>query len=148
MRLKIQLPPTWAQKENGDGPATFCRADGVGPFQVSWAEYRGRQLSTDVTTRDSLKKMAERFGQQNGFGHLVESSTGTCPFGMFGTGVFQSAQHPRIQVWIISDGRDHIMATHICIAKPDSTEIAEAQQIAASLALGPEQAPRPRWKFW
>ena len=147
MRLKIELPPTWATKENADGPFTVCRADGVGPFQVTWAEYRGGKLPTDVTAA-SLKKMAERFGQQNGFGQLVESSGGSCRFGMFGTVVFQSAEHPRVQVWFISDGRDHIMATHICSVKPEPSEIAEAQQIAASLALGPEHAPRPRWRFW
>jgi hypothetical protein len=51
-------------------------------------------------------------------------------------------------VWFISDGRDHIMATHICDYEPVSDEIAEAQQIASSLALGPEQPAKPKWKFW
>ena len=147
MRLKIELPSTWAQADNPDGPATFCREDGSGAFQVSWAEYRGGKLPTDVTV-DSLKHMAETFGQSNGFGEMTESSGGSCRYGMFGTGVFRSAEHPRMQVWFVSDRRDHIMATHICSAPPEESEIAEAQQIAASLALGPEHPPKPKWKFW
>ena len=92
--------------------------------------------------------MAAGFGQQNGFGEMIESSSGACRFGSFGTAVFRSVQHPRIQVWFISDGRDHIMATHICDREPESGEVAEVQQIASELALGPEQPAKPRWKFW
>jgi hypothetical protein len=147
MRLNIELPSTWAQESHSDGPATFCREGGSGAFQVSWAEYRGGKLPTDVTS-ESLKQMAERFGQQNGFGGMIESSGGECRYGMYGTGVFRSAEYPRIQVWFISDGRDHIMATHICAAEPERGEVAEAQQIAGSLALGPEQPPKPNSKSW
>ena len=32
--------------------------------------------------------------------------------------------------------------------QPEPGEIAEAQQIAASLALGPQHPPKPKWKFW
>jgi hypothetical protein len=147
MSLKIELPPTWSQVDCPDGPATFCRENGSGAFQVSWAEYQGGKLPTDVTA-DSLKQMAERFGQSNGFGEMTESAGGSCGYGMFGTGVFRSTSHPRIQVWFVSDGRDHIMATHICSAPPEQNEIAEAQQIAASLALRPKPSPKPKWKFW
>ena len=147
MRLKIELPTTWTQADNPDGPATFCRENGSGAFQVSWGEYRGGKLPTDVTA-ESLKQMAENFGHSNGFGEMIESSCGSCGYGMFGTGVFRSTDHPRIQVWFVSDGRDFIMATHICSVQPERSEIAEAQQIAASLALGPEQPVKPKWKFW
>jgi hypothetical protein len=142
MRLKIELPTTWAQADNPDGPATFFRPDGQGSFQVSWAEYRGGTLPTDVTA-DNLKQMAERFGQSKDFGKIIESSGGSCRYGVYGTAVFCSAEYPRLQVWFVSDGRDHIMATHICCAQPDPCEIAEVRQIAAGLALGPEHPPKP-----
>jgi hypothetical protein len=147
MRLKIELPSSWTQMDNPGGPATFYREDGSGAFQVSWAEYRGGKLPTDVTPT-SLKQMAEKFGQSNGFGEMTEASGGNCPYGMYGTGVFRTAEHPRMQIWFVSNGRDHIMATHICSAQPNYIEIAEAQQIAASLALGPDQPPKAKWKFW
>jgi hypothetical protein len=146
MRLKIQLPTIWAQQNNPNGPATFCRQGSSSAFQVSWAEYRGGK-QPDVTT-DKLKGLATDFGQKQGFGEMLESSTGTCIFGTFGTAVFSSAECPRIQIWFISDGRDHIMATHICDQRTEASEIVEAQQIAKSLALGPEQPQKPKWKFW
>ncbi len=147
MRLKIQLPTTWAQRSNPDGPATFCRKGSTSAFQVSWAEYRGGKPLPQITA-DSLKQMATDFGQKKGLRLMAESSGGPCRFGSFGTAVFHSAQHPRIQVWFICDGREHIMATHICDREPESSEVAEAQQIASSLALGPEQPAKPKWKFW
>ena len=118
MRLKIELPTTWAQADNPDGPATFCREEGSGAFQVSWAESRGGKLPTDVTA-ESQKEMAKNFGQSNGFGEMTESSGGSCRYGVFGTGVFRSTEHRRMQVWFVSDGRDHIMATHVCSAEPE-----------------------------
>ena len=147
MQLKIELPNTWKQHNNPNGPATFCRQGSTNAFQVSWAEYQGRKALPQVTA-DGLKQMATGFGLQNGFGELVESSGGDSRFGLFGTAVFRSPKHPRIQVWFTSNGRDHIMATHICDREPESIEITEVQQIASGLALGPEQSAKPKWKFW
>jgi hypothetical protein len=86
--------------------------------------------------------MATDFGNSQGFGDLVESASGDCTFGLFGRAVFRSPAHPRIQIWFISNGRDHIMATHISDQEPATDEIAEAQQIAGSLTLGPEESLR------
>ena len=147
MRLKIELPTTWAQEDNPNGPATFCRHASTNAFQVSWAEYRGGKALPEITA-ESLKQMATDFGKKNGFGQMAESSGGACRFGSFGTAVFRSAEKARIQVWFISDGRNHIMATHICDREPESSEVVEVQQIASSLALGPEQPAKPKWKFW
>lgn len=124
------------QQNNPDGPTTFSRHGSSSAFQVSWAEYRGGKLPE--VTADGLMEMATSFGQTQGLGEMLESTTGDCKFGIFGTAVFRSAQHPRIQIWFISDGRDHIMATHICDCDPEASEIAEVQQIASNLALGPE----------
>jgi len=101
----------------------------------------------DVTTA-KLKDLATEFGQKKGFGEMLESSSGECRFGRFGSAVFSSVESPRIQIWFISDGRDHIMATHICDRNPEASEIAEAQQIADTLALGPDQPKKLNLKFW
>jgi hypothetical protein len=135
LRLKIQLFPNWAAQDNPDGPATFYRQGSTNAFQVSWAEYRGGKPLPKITAT-SLEQMANAFGQKQSFGEAIESSGGECKFGSFGTAVFHSARHPRIQVWFISDSREHIMATHICDREPQSDEVAEVQQIARSLGLG------------
>lgn len=137
MRLKIHLPRTWAQQHNPNGPATFCRQGSNNAFQVSWAEYRGSESL--YVTADTLVEMATSLGQEQRFGDVIESTSGDCRFGTFGTAVFRAAGHSRIQIWFISNGRDHIMATHICDRVPGASEIAEVQEIATSLALGPEE---------
>ncbi len=147
MRLKIQLFRGWLQHDLPNAAATFYREGSNNPFQVSWAEYTGKQTLPELTKK-RLEEMAVNFGRENDFGKLVESDGDECRFGKLGTAVFSSEHHERIQVWFVSDGRDHIMATHICEQEPDAEEVAEAQQIAASLALGPDRSAKPRWKFW
>ena len=142
MRLKIQLPAAWTQQNNSKGPVTFCRRGSGNAFQVSWAAYRGRE-SLDVTA-ETLVEMATNLGQEQRFGDRLETASGDCRFGTFGTAVFRGAGHPRIQIWFISNGRDHILATHICDRDPRASEIAEVKQIANSLALGPEEPFKPR----
>jgi hypothetical protein len=136
LRLKIEVPTNWAAQHIPNAPATFCRRASTNAFQVSWAEYRGGKPLPEITA-DSLKGMATTFGEKNRFGEIVESSGGKCRFGSFGTAVFRTTEHPRIQVWFISDGREHIMATHVCDCEPEPSEVTEVQQIARSLALGP-----------
>lgn len=142
MRLKIQLPATWTQQNNQNGPVTFCRQGSSSAFQVSWAEYRGSG-SPDATA-DTLVEMAICLGQEQRFGDNLETASGDCKFGTFGSAVFRGAGHPRIQIWFISNGRDHILATHICEREPRASEIAEVKQIVSSLALGPEEPIKSR----
>jgi hypothetical protein len=140
MRLKIQLFNNWLQRSDVPGPAAFSRRGNTSVLQDSWAGYRSdkplRQLG-----EDGIRQFAAEFGRK--FGELVESSSGTCGFGIYGTAIFRSLPHPRSQVWILTNGRDHILATHVSSEQPSSDEIAEVQQIAQSLALGPEQAAQP-----
>src|ERR1700760_3867571 len=113
MRLKIMLPRNWSQTSSSSGQATFFRAGGTNAFQVSWAEYRGSKPLPEITA-DSLKRFAVNLGRQRNFGELVDSSDGKCAFGCFGSAVFRASQYPRIQMWIICNGQDHIIATHQC----------------------------------
>ena len=138
MRLKIKLFTGWAEQATTNGPATFYRQQGNNPLQVSWAEYRGKKPLDDVNT-DKLKETATTFGQKNNFGELVESSGGKCAFGKFGTAVFHSEKHARIQVWFITDGTDYMLATHICSKEPDAVEVRETKEIVSMLTLGPEK---------
>jgi len=147
MRLKIELFTNWTQHQNQTSAATFYRQGSTSAFQVSWAEYRGKQPLRKIST-DGLKQFAINFGQKNASGELIEASYGGCRFGNYGTAVFRSEKHPRIQIWIVTDGRDYILATHVCDRYPEPSEVAEVQQIARSLALGPEQPQKPKWKFW
>jgi hypothetical protein len=148
MRLKIQLQTNWVPVNDNDGPATFCRQESGSAFQISWGEYVGEQKLRKLDTEE-LKQQAASFGQQNGWGELVESSFGQTGFGSFGSSVFRSATHPHMQLWLITDGNAYMLATHICDRVPGDDELAEVRQIVDSLSLGKElPKKKPKWKFW
>lgn len=139
IRLKVQLFTNWVSRPDLPGPASFSRQGSTSVLQVSWAEYGGDKVFPKLDG-EGLRKFTVCFGQQ--FGRLLESTNGVCRFGVFGTAVFRSAKAPRMQVWILTDNRDHILATYVGNEQPAPEEIAEAQQIAMSLALGPAELPK------
>jgi len=144
MSFKISLPHGWSELDNPDGPVTFYRdlSESSGALQISTAEYNGGSLP-DPTTED-LKRMSEEFGEKHECGQLVESSCGGCDFGRMGTAAFTSTEHPRTQIWFLSNGRDFILVTHICTTDADPIEVSEAQEIVRTLTFG----KRTGWKFW
>jgi hypothetical protein len=137
MRLKVKLFTGWVEIKSTNTAATFHRNQSENLLQFSWAEYRGKQPLRKVST-DELKQTATKFGQKNGFGEFVESDGGSCTFGNFGTAVFRSATHPRIQVWFVTDGTDYILATYICSKEPDQVEVQETKDIVSMATLGSE----------
>jgi len=149
MRLKIKIPEAWAYQPKQDKlpPYLFYRrqSSASGPLQISWVETSGG--SPLSSNQQELQQMVSDFGQQNGYGDLVESSCGSCVFGSVATAVFRSPKHPRIQIWFLCNGREMITATHVCEQQPDSIEVSEAQEIVSKLTLGPDKL-KPRWKFW
>jgi hypothetical protein len=144
MRLKIALPRGWSEHDNPGGPLTYYRTSSVtsGALQISCAEYTGGELPNP--SGEKLQRMAEEFGEECKSGELLESSNSPCAFGLLGTAIFHSVQHPRIQNWFLSNGKDFIMVTHICTTPPEPTEVREAQEIVRTLVL----RKRPNWKFW
>lgn len=135
-RLQVQLLPNWARMDNPDGPATFYRTDSEdsGALQVSlYAEYAGGKIPNPSV--DDLIELAQGHGERHEAGELVETSGGTCGLGVYGSAVFRSAEYPYFRLWYISNGRDFVLATHICTAEPDAIELAEAQQIVEMVGL-------------
>ena len=142
MRLNIKLPQGWAIFDNPDGPPTYCRelSETPGPLQISWAEYAGGELPNP--SADDLKRMTKEFGESHGFGELVESTSGPCEFGTMGSAVFCSTDHPRIQLWHLSNGRDFVMVTHFCPTAPDPVEVRERKRSFAQLPLARSRSER------
>jgi hypothetical protein len=136
-RLQVRLLPNWAQADNPDGPgATFCRTDSdeSGSLQVSlYAEYTSGTVPNP--SPDDLIELAQGHGQRHDVGELVGTDSGACDLGTFGTAMFRSAEWPRTQLWYLSNGRDFVLATHICAVEPEAAEVSEAQQIVGTLGL-------------
>jgi hypothetical protein len=135
-RVAVRLLPNWASADNPGGPATFVRTgtQDAGALQVSLlAEYTGGK--PPQPTPDDLVKLARGHGERQDAGKLVETKSGPCQLGYFGTAVFHSAEFPRIQLWYLSNGYDFVLATHVCTVEPEDAEVTEAQQTVGMLGL-------------
>jgi hypothetical protein len=134
-RLKIQIPKSWAAQDRTDRGAVFRRylSRFPGSLQVSWAIYtRGPNPNADA---QKLMRMAIGWGDRINAGDLSEAASNSCVFGSMGTAVFTSPRTPRIQLWLLSNGKDFINISHICPLEPDPVEISEAQEIARTVTL-------------
>jgi hypothetical protein len=142
-KLTIWLPDDWANisDQNPDGPLTLVWDDPTasGAFQLSTAEYTG-----GVEPRPGEKELiqlAVGFGEQNQWGTLMNSFSGKCVMGAFGTAAFQRtrsmppATPTYCQAWFLSNGLDFIFATFIAMHQPADRELVDAQRIAEGIDL-------------
>jgi hypothetical protein len=147
-RIKIELPEGWGDytDQNPDGPPTYLRTASKvpGPLQISFGLYESGDIPDP--SKEDLMDMARGLGLGHGWGDVISTASGECGFGRFGTAVFRSDEHDRIQVWYLCNGRDFIFATHICPEAPDPQEVEEADRIVKALTL--EAKPKSRWRFW
>ena len=143
--LKVKLSKEWSDHthEYPNGPGTFIRhaSKEPGVIQVSFTLYEKGEIPNPSC--EDLIELAKKIGDNLPAGDLVETSSGRCTFGIFGTAIFKSKEFPRTQVWYLSDGYNFILATHICTALPEPEEVAEAQEIISSIFI----TKRPFWKY-
>ena len=138
-RLQVHLLPDWSDHshENPDGPPTYLRdaSDAPGPLQVSWAWYQSGEVPNP--SHEDLISLAK--GVQRSFDspELVETGSGACALGRYGTAVFRCKDFGRVQAWYLSNGRDIITVTHIAGADVDPIEVREAQQIVRAVGHQP-----------
>src|SRR5262249_381520 len=90
------------------------------------------------STKD-LIELAQAHGERHNVGKLVETLSGACDMGNYGSAVFRSTEYPRIQIWYLSNGRDFVLATYVCTAQPEAEEVAQAQQIVSMLRLSADK---------
>jgi hypothetical protein len=145
-RIKVALLPGWRDfsKENPDGPATYLRgsSERPGAFQVSCADHVSGAVPNP--SRQNLVRLAGEAGDTEGTAEVIETMSGECRFGQYGSAVLRSPEYRRMQVWFLSDGYDLIMATHVCAGEPNQHELAEVQHIVENLVL----VKKPWWKLW
>jgi hypothetical protein len=135
-RLSIPLPPGSADDLAAGSPGRRTvyrtRSSNPGPLQVSLAVHRGG--SEPRPSEERLREMAVGFGKHQRWGELQSSSTGECGFGRYGSAVFHSWRD-RIQVWMLSNGRDFIMATHVAGKDVEPAEVEEAEAIVRAIGV-------------
>jgi len=135
--IKVKLPAGWSNysDENPNGPATFLRdiSDAPGAFQVSLALQTGGTPAE--ATPEDLIELAKSTGKSMLAGDLVETSSGECLLGFYGTAIFKSKEIHRTQIWYLTDKRDFILATYICPGVPEPKEVEEVQEIINSVLI-------------
>jgi hypothetical protein len=117
MRLRIELIPGWTDISQVDpeGPLTFVRdaSEDSGALQVSiQAEYVGGNIPD--ASREALTSIVERVALKDPAAEFRGSSTGVCALGQYGTILVSLAGFSWFQVWVLSNGRDFVLATHTC----------------------------------
>jgi hypothetical protein len=136
-RLRVNLVPGWSDysDENPGGPPTFLRdaSPSPGPLQVSCAWYTSGQEPNP--SDDDLIGLAKRAGDSFDSPALLETGSGPCAIGRFGTAVFRCNDAPRVQAWYLTNGRDFITVTHICGDDVEAAELHEAQRIVEDLRI-------------
>jgi len=133
-RLKISLLPEWLNisRENPDGPLTFIR-DGLespGVLQISvQAEYVGGKPPNP--TVGDLISFARSLGERNEAGDVIEERSGSCAIGQYGTAIFRSQEYPHLQLWVLSNGLDFVLATFTCPVEPSPEELQDIEEIVS-----------------
>jgi hypothetical protein len=133
--IRVRLLPNWHDfsDRNPDGGPTFARKNSENFLQISWSVYQGG-VAPNPSVED-LIRISCVLGEKFNNGLLLESQSGLCDFGRYGTCVFRSPEYPRIQVWTISNGKDFIFATYICNEETSLDEIQECSKIVRLLVL-------------
>jgi hypothetical protein len=127
MRLKVEIPERWATE---DEPLSVrCGQNEIQVFFDNVSE------STPLPAPEKLEDIAAGFGAEHLYGDVVESFSETCSFGKMGTAIFRSYECPRIQVWLLSNGKKLIWVIHVCRKAPDDRELSEARELVQALAL-------------
>jgi hypothetical protein len=122
------------------GILTYCRDtdEAAGALQFSLqAEYvRGR---VPETSPEELIAFAERIALKEPGAAILERSSGPCAIGTFGSVVATWPNDVRVQVWVLSNARDFVLARHTCTTAPDPAELREACAIVTGAQLGPAE---------
>jgi hypothetical protein len=145
-RLQVRLLPGWSDhsEENPDGPPTYLRdvSFSPGPLQVSWAWYESG--ATPDPTDDDLIALSKGIQKSFESPELIETGSGACSVGRYGSAVFRCEEAGRVQAWHLSNGRDLLTVTHIAGNDVDPVEVKEAQQIVEMLAIGRAEDQTPQ----
>jgi hypothetical protein len=137
-RLKVELPPGWSDvsAEHPEGPPTFVRdaEDTTGALQISLqAEYTGGKVPDP--TVDELIEFAEGVATSDQEAEIRGRSSGECRLGTYGTVLAQNVEFSWIQVWVLSNGKDFVLATHFSVDEPSNEEVQEASWTVKNVAL-------------
>jgi hypothetical protein len=139
-RLLVKLPEGWTDvsAQVPEAGAMFIKGGkgATAALQVSYGLNPDAADGEELLEEDLVEMAATAdFGED--FGQVVERYSGPSLFGKMGTAVYRGGRYHRVQVWFLSNGRDVIMASHMCTREPTRELLDEAERIVSNLALLP-----------
>ena len=137
-RLRVELLPDWRDisLENLGGPPSFVRdsSDESGALQISiQALFAGGK--TPDSSHEHLIRLAEGVALNTPDAKLRGRSSGVCSLGQYGTVLASRQDYSWFQVWVLSNGKDFVLATHISVDEPDEEEVNEASWIVKNSTI-------------
>ena len=131
-RLRIKLQRGWTPINNPKAYICIRETSAEpGEMQFSSAVYKPGRPLPKVVTEDGLIEMCRKImAGEVPSGREILKQSGNCDFGAFGTVALRGESPAYFQAWVLSNGRDFILITHVCPKEPDPAEITEANEIA------------------
>jgi hypothetical protein len=140
-RLLVKLPEGWTDvsAQLPEAGAMFIKGGkgATAALQVSYGLNPDAPAEGEELMEEDLVEMAATADFGEDLGQVVEKYSGPSLFGKMGTAVYRGGKYQRVQVWFLSNGRDLIMATHMCAQEPTRELLDEAERIVGNLALLP-----------
>lgn len=138
--IAMTLHNGWVELHNPDSPTLLTLSklfdDKSHIFTVGRVPVNSTALSE--AQPDGLWEEALQIGQKHGWERLTGSSRGQIPFGAYGAASFERLEEPGdIRIWVLSNGKDAILATHIASPSEDPSPAQEVQGMLHSLTLTP-----------
>lgn len=127
--LKVQICPGWRESPKPGGPLTYLRGTGPDPSTLQFSAARRRSVPIGGVAERLVAICQQATGGVKDRIELSQSS-GDCEFGVFGTVTVTGSSPAYMQAWVLSNGHDFILITHICDKPPDTQEIKEAEEMA------------------
>jgi hypothetical protein len=136
MMLSVTLPENWEDisAENPEGPPTYVRkVDPTGALQMSiQSVYKSGPIPNP--TFNELIRLSEHVAKLQE-SEISDRYSGLCNIGTFGCVLGKSTELARIQIWTLSNGKDFVLATFLCIDPPPDEESEEAEKIVKAAGL-------------
>jgi hypothetical protein len=131
LQLDVKLLPGWMNVKN---PKSYVcvrqTSTRPGEMQFSSAVYKPGAPPPIAVTGEKLIEMCRGMSKGVRGRREISSQFGNCDFGTFGTLAVRGESPAYVQVWVLTNGRDFILITHVCGEEPDPAEAKEANEIA------------------
>ena len=86
-------------------------------------------------TEDGLAKQASSFLYRVELSKVLETKSGKCAMGLYGTAIYESPRYEHYQIWYLSNGQDVVKATYTFSESFSPQKLGEVEKAVMELSL-------------